>query len=127
MSYPKGKTSVTCYAYEPWHYRYVGRTRAAKIRASGLTLREYLWREQNTPAATPNRRPTPTPPPTPTPTPTPRPIPTPTPTPDPDAGTDADPDAALRNRRRPRPVPAAGGPVYEASVGDRPQAPVSTS
>ena len=24
MSYPKGKTSVTCYAYEPWHYRYVG-------------------------------------------------------------------------------------------------------
>ena len=46
MSYPKGKSSVTCYAYEPWHYRYVGRDRAAAIRASGLTLREYLWREQ---------------------------------------------------------------------------------
>ena len=25
MSYPKGKKLVTCYAYEPWHYRYVGR------------------------------------------------------------------------------------------------------
>ena len=25
MSYPKGKTTLTCYAYEPWHYRYVGR------------------------------------------------------------------------------------------------------
>ena len=25
MSYPKGKSAVTCYAYEPWHYRYVGR------------------------------------------------------------------------------------------------------
>ena len=28
MSYPKGKTAVTCYQYEPWHYRYVGRARA---------------------------------------------------------------------------------------------------
>jgi D-alanyl-D-alanine carboxypeptidase len=61
MSYPKGKTSVTCYAYEPWHYRYLGRTVAAKVRASGLTLREYLWRQQTTP----------TPPPVPTPTPLP--------------------------------------------------------
>ena len=48
MSYPKGKTTVTCYMYEPWHYRYVGRDRAAAIRGSGLTLREYLWREQTT-------------------------------------------------------------------------------
>lgn len=77
MSYPKGKTTVTCYTYEPWHYRYVGRTRAATIRASGLTLREFLWREQNTPAPTP----APTPPPTPAPTPEPTPEPTPTPTP----------------------------------------------
>jgi zinc D-Ala-D-Ala carboxypeptidase len=49
MSYPKGKTSVTCYTYEPWHYRYVGRERAAQIRASGLTMREFLWREQTPP------------------------------------------------------------------------------
>jgi hypothetical protein len=57
MSYPKGKTSVTCYAYEPWHYRYVGRAEAAKVRASGLTLREYLWRAQTAPAPTPTQTP----------------------------------------------------------------------
>ena len=61
MSYPKGKSTVTCYSYEPWHYRYVGRQRAATIRASGLTLREFLWREQNLPAPTPPAAPTPTP------------------------------------------------------------------
>lgn len=44
-SYPFGQESVTCYAHEPWHYRYFGRSLAAKIRASGLTTREYLWRE----------------------------------------------------------------------------------
>ncbi len=48
MSYPKGKSAVTCYTYEPWHYRYVGRARAAVIRKSGLTLRQFLWREQTT-------------------------------------------------------------------------------
>lgn len=46
MSYPKGKTSVTCYTYEPWHYRYVGRERAKAMRDSGRTVREFLWREQ---------------------------------------------------------------------------------
>jgi D-alanyl-D-alanine carboxypeptidase len=59
MSYPKGKTSVTCYAYEPWHYRYVGRSEAAKIRTSGLTLRQYLWRQQTAPEPTPTPTPTP--------------------------------------------------------------------
>ena len=44
MSYPKGYRSVTCYRYEPWHWRYVGREMAADVRATGLTLREYLWR-----------------------------------------------------------------------------------
>ena len=83
MSYPKGKTTVTCYAYEPWHYRYVGRAMAAKIRASGLTLREYLWRQQTAPTPTPVPTPTPTPAPTATPTPTPVPTPTPTPVPTP--------------------------------------------
>ena len=43
MSYPKGLRSVTCYRYEPWHYRYVGRRLASKIHDSGLTLRQYLW------------------------------------------------------------------------------------
>lgn len=45
MSYPRNRRSVTCYRYEPWHYRYVGRDMAARVRNSGLTLREYLWRE----------------------------------------------------------------------------------
>ncbi len=79
MSYPKGKTSVTCYAYEPWHFRYVGRANAAKVHASALTLRQYLWRQQTTPT------------PTPTPTPTLSPTPTPTPTPDPTPDTDPTP------------------------------------
>ncbi len=44
LSYPDGKKAVTCYRYEPWHYRYVGREMAADVRASHLTLREYLWK-----------------------------------------------------------------------------------
>jgi hypothetical protein len=43
LSYPSGKMSLTCYDYEPWHYRYVGPELAAKIHASGLTTRQYLW------------------------------------------------------------------------------------
>jgi D-alanyl-D-alanine carboxypeptidase len=43
-SYPKGKSpSITCYKYEPWHYRYVGRTLALAIHDAGMTSREYLW------------------------------------------------------------------------------------
>jgi D-alanyl-D-alanine carboxypeptidase len=47
LSYPKGRSDQTCYAYEPWHYRYFGRDLAAKIHASGLTTREYLWRAEH--------------------------------------------------------------------------------
>jgi D-alanyl-D-alanine carboxypeptidase len=43
MSYPKGKSSVSCYDYEPWHYRYYGRALAAKIHDSGKVPRAYLW------------------------------------------------------------------------------------
>jgi D-alanyl-D-alanine carboxypeptidase len=43
MSYPKGKRGQTCYSYEPWHYRYVGRDVAAAIHESGTTPRRYLW------------------------------------------------------------------------------------
>ena len=42
LRYPKDKTEVTGIGYEPWHYRYVGRENAAKIRESGLCLEEYL-------------------------------------------------------------------------------------
>jgi len=60
MAYPKGKMSVTCYAYEPWHYRYMGRSEAAQVRSSGLTLRQYLWRQQTAPAPAPTPTPAPT-------------------------------------------------------------------
>jgi zinc D-Ala-D-Ala carboxypeptidase len=43
MSYPKGKSTVACYQYEPWHYRYVGRDQASAIHAAGVTPREWLW------------------------------------------------------------------------------------
>jgi LAS superfamily LD-carboxypeptidase LdcB len=43
MSYPKGGLKVTCYEYEPWHFRYLGRDLAQLVHDSGLTIREYLW------------------------------------------------------------------------------------
>lgn len=42
LRYPKGKESITGYMYEPWHFRYIGGNIAAKVKASGLTLEEYL-------------------------------------------------------------------------------------
>ncbi len=45
LSYPRGAEGVTGYAYEPWHWRYIGPEAAARWRASGLTLREFLLRE----------------------------------------------------------------------------------
>jgi D-alanyl-D-alanine carboxypeptidase len=42
-SYPDGAFDRTCYAAEPWHFRWVGREHAAAATASGLTLREWLW------------------------------------------------------------------------------------
>lgn len=44
QSYPAGKSDATYYAYEPWHYRYVGREEATAIHYSGLTTREWLLR-----------------------------------------------------------------------------------
>jgi D-alanyl-D-alanine carboxypeptidase len=41
MTYPPGKSAVTCYDYEPWHYRWVGRDVAMRITGSGRTLREF--------------------------------------------------------------------------------------
>ncbi len=90
MSYPKGESSVTCYAYEPWHYRYVGRAAAKAIHDRGLTTREYLWRQQTAPTPTdtpaPSATPTPSPEPTPTPTSTATPEPTPSEDPSPTPG-----------------------------------------
>ena len=44
MSYPADSQSQTCFAYEPWHYRWIGRDAAAEQRASGLDLRHFLER-----------------------------------------------------------------------------------
>jgi D-alanyl-D-alanine carboxypeptidase len=43
LSYPSNAVDRTCYDFEPWHLRYVGREMAAAVIDSGLTLREYLW------------------------------------------------------------------------------------
>ena len=43
LSYPAGAEEATCYKYEPWHFRYLGRDLAARVHESGLSLREYLW------------------------------------------------------------------------------------
>ncbi|MDQ4035180.1 MAG: M15 family metallopeptidase [Chloroflexota bacterium] len=46
MSYPRASYDASCYDYEPWHYRYVGRDLAARIAASGRVARLVLWELQ---------------------------------------------------------------------------------
>ena len=43
MRYPEGKEAVTGYAYQPWHYRYIGKDIAKAIHEAGenYTLEEY--------------------------------------------------------------------------------------
>lgn len=41
LRYPKGKEWLTGYAYEPWHYRYVGADAAKIIYEEGITYEEY--------------------------------------------------------------------------------------
>ncbi len=41
LRYPKGAEQITGYAYEPWHYRFVGVFYAKEIRESGLPLEYY--------------------------------------------------------------------------------------
>lgn len=42
LRYPDGKSNITGIIYEPWHYRYVGKTVAKEITEQGITLEEYL-------------------------------------------------------------------------------------
>lgn len=43
IRYPKGKTPVTGYSYEPWHLRYVGTELAAEMRAKAAgTMEEFF-------------------------------------------------------------------------------------
>lgn len=42
IRYPKDKTHITGYVYEPWHLRYVGREAAQEITDMGVTFEEYI-------------------------------------------------------------------------------------
>ncbi len=42
LRYPQGKTKITGYQYEPWHYRYIGRAASRQFPNNKLTLEEYL-------------------------------------------------------------------------------------
>ena len=42
VRYPKDKTHITGYIYEPWHLRYVGLEAANEITQLGVTLEEYI-------------------------------------------------------------------------------------
>ncbi len=42
LRYPLGKEYITGIQYEPWHFRYVGKTAATAIMEQGITLEEFL-------------------------------------------------------------------------------------
>ena len=42
LRYPEDKSEKTGIAYEPWHFRFVGKEAAAEIHDLGLCLEEYL-------------------------------------------------------------------------------------
>jgi len=43
LRYPDGKTPITGYEFEPWHYRYVGLELAAELHSTGIqTLEEFF-------------------------------------------------------------------------------------
>ena len=41
LRYPKDKEDITGYSYESWHYRYLGKDLATKVKNNGLTYDEY--------------------------------------------------------------------------------------
>jgi D-alanyl-D-alanine carboxypeptidase len=49
LAYPRGKQEQTGYAWEPWHYRYVGVEDARRIEDSGQSLQEFLKRSGTMP------------------------------------------------------------------------------
>lgn len=42
LRYPEDKTEITKIQYEPWHFRFVGRTAATEMFEKGLCLEEYI-------------------------------------------------------------------------------------
>lgn len=43
LRYPKDKGEITGISYEPWHWRYVGKEHAQKIKEQGICLEEYVY------------------------------------------------------------------------------------
>ena len=41
LRYPQDKTEITGITFEPWHFRYVGRSTAYEIHSAGICLEEY--------------------------------------------------------------------------------------
>ena len=50
LSYPEGHEELTGYAFEPWHYRFIGKRAAHEQRRSGHILEEYLLACQDDPS-----------------------------------------------------------------------------
>ncbi len=44
LRYPKDKQHITGYPYEPWHFRYVGKSIAKIIYEENITLEEYIFK-----------------------------------------------------------------------------------
>ncbi len=42
LRYPKGKENITGIQYEPWHFRYVGKSAAGVIMDNDITLEEFI-------------------------------------------------------------------------------------
>lgn len=42
LRYPEARQAATGVTFEPWHWRYVGRENALAMRASGLSLEEFI-------------------------------------------------------------------------------------
>lgn len=53
LRYPQGKSDITGFTFEPWHYRFVGLETAQAVYESGLTYDEYvaMRAEETAPAA----------------------------------------------------------------------------
>ena len=47
LRYPAEKSDITGVGYEPWHFRYVGKTAAKEIMGQGITLEEYLEQQKD--------------------------------------------------------------------------------
>lgn len=45
IRYPKDKSEITGYSYEPWHIRYVGKDMAKELYDRGITMEEYYHYE----------------------------------------------------------------------------------